>query len=192
MIGWNRVFNYGSVAVNSARRSTRSACRGALYSSIAEIDSYYSKVSQLLCYSKKQTFEISQKNTVYEAIEKMVQRKVGALIVIEDQKLVGIISERDYLTKVILRNRASKSTLVEDIMTRDVITVTPDTSVGECVRIMSENSVRHLPVIENDQVISVLSIRELLATISSDHEKQVQYLQDQITKLANIHRFDSE
>jgi CBS domain-containing protein len=103
--------------------------------------------------------------TVHAAIFKMAECRVGALLVMEGPKLVGIISERDYTRKVILLGRASKETRVDEIMSSEVLTVGLDTSLGQCMRVMSERSIRHLPVVRGDTVVGVLSISDLIKTV---------------------------
>lgn len=109
---------------------------------------------------------ISPKETVYDAIAKMCDARVGALLVTEGDNLLGIVSERDYARKVILQGRASKETLVEEIMTSQVISVDPQASLAECMQVVTRHSIRHLPVVGNGRVAGVLStgdlVRELL------------------------------
>ena len=100
--------------------------------------------------------------TVYRAIELMAEGRVGALLVIKDDKLVGIVSERDYARKVILVGRSSHSTTVEAIMTQSVITVTPETSLQSCMQLMTLHRIRHLPVVEAGQAIGIVSIGDVV------------------------------
>jgi len=139
------------------------------------------KIDSVLKLKGGQTWSVAPTATVYEAIEKMSAKGVGALLVLtEDGHLTGIISERDYARKVILRDRSSKQTQVQEIMTSPVVTVTPQHSVEECMRTMTENRVRHLPVVDRGKVVGVISIGDLVNWIISAHEETIGHLQSYI------------
>ncbi len=108
---------------------------------------------------------ISPDETVFEALRLMATKGVGALLVTKDEKMVGIVSERDYARKVILKGRTSRDTLVREIMTSEVFTIHPDQTIEECMELMTEKRVRHLPVVENDKLIGVISIGDVLKNI---------------------------
>ena len=125
-------------------------------------------------------WSVDPEATIYDAIAVMAEKSIGALVVISEGKLVGIVSERDYARKVILQGRSSKDTRVREIMTSSVITVTPQNTVDECMRIITNRRVRHLPVLAGDEVIGVVSIGDLVRAIIAEQAATIDHLHSYI------------
>lgn len=119
--------------------------------------------------------------TVYEALEIMSEKDIGALLVLENGRLVGIFSERDYARKVILYGRSSKTTTVGDLMTSPVITIGPDDSITNCMQIMVSNHIRHIPVVENDRILGLITLGDVVKVIISAQEEVIRNLQSYIS-----------
>ncbi len=137
-------------------------------------------VRQLISKKGNDIHSVTPDVTVFETIKLMSELAVGALLVMENDKLLGIISERDYTRKVILKNRSSKSTTVREIMTSKLINVSPDNNIEECMVLMSNHHIRHLPVIENDAIVGILSIMDVVKNIIADKEYTIEQLEHYI------------
>jgi len=138
-------------------------------------------VSAILVRKDSTIWSIAPNAMVIDAIQLMSEKNVGALPVVENANLLGVISERDYTRKVILKGKSSKETPVRDIMTEQLITVNPDDSVTECMRIMTEKRVRHLPVLEGTRLVGILSIGDLVNWIISAQKAAIENLERYVT-----------
>ena len=124
-------------------------------------------IDSILNQKRGEVFSVSPDATVYDAIAMMAEKNVGALLVVEDGKLVGILSERDYTRKVMLRGKRSRETLVREIMSTSLTTVDPKQGVDDCLRFMTEKRVRHLPVVKDGEILGVISIGDLVKHVIS-------------------------
>lgn len=129
----------------------------------------------------KEVYTISPNITVFNALNIMAEKNVGALVVTEGKKVIGMFSERDYARKVILRGKSSKELTVAEIMTTNVLFVTPDNTVEECMALMTEKHVRHLPVLENNTLIGLVSIGDVVKQIISDKNFRIKELERYIS-----------
>lgn len=134
-------------------------------------------VRQLLEMKKPEVFAVGADAAVIDAIRLMADKSIGAVLVMQGQRLVGIVSERDYARKVVLKNRASSDTPVSEIMTAEVVTVQLDDSVEHCMQVMTERRFRHLPVTEGDSVKGVISIGDLVKAVIEDQRRDIDQLQ---------------
>jgi CBS domain-containing protein len=137
-------------------------------------------VRSVLQHKGREIFSIHPDASVFEAIETMANRGVGALLVMSSGRLAGLVSERDYARKVILKGKSSRDTRVDEIMTGPPVTVTPGQTVDECMRLMTEHRIRHLPVVENEWVLGIVSIGDLVNWIISAQEHAINQLHSYI------------
>jgi CBS domain-containing protein len=138
-------------------------------------------VAELLRVKPARVVSVSPTQSVLEAIKVLAAEDIGAAIVMEGGRLAGIFSERDYTRKVILKGRSSDATRVEEIMTPNVIVVTPRTRTRECMQLMSEKNIRHLPVVEEGRVIGMVSIRDIVSDIIADQDFTIEQLEHYIS-----------
>ncbi len=141
-----------------------------------------STISDILAQKGRDVLRIEADATVFDAIERMVGANVGALLVTEGDEIAGIVTERDYLRRVALEGRTERGTRVGKIMTAPVVCVTPDTEIAECMALMSEHRIRHVPVVDDDgALVGMVSIGDLVRFQSREQSFQIKYLTDYIT-----------
>lgn len=146
---------------------------------------FKTQISEVLKKKAGPVWSITPDASVYRAIEMMAEHQVGALLVIERDQLLGIISERDYARKVILQGRLSKETPVSQIMSSPVITVTSRHTVGECMAIITEKRIRHLPVLDNRAIVGLISIGDLVNWVITEQEETIRHLEAYISGTAS-------
>ena len=139
-----------------------------------------SHVRDILSAKDGKIQSISPKATVYEALEKMSEKEIGALVVMENKKVVGILSERDYARKIILQGKSSKNTLVQEVMSTNLFSVTPDTKVEDAMVLMTGKHVRHLPVFEKNKFVGIISIGDVVKLVISQKDFLINQLSDYI------------
>jgi CBS domain-containing protein len=138
-------------------------------------------LSSILEEKSADVLQIDGGATVFEAITKMVDANVGSLLVTEDGEVAGIMTERDYLRRVTLQGRTDKETAVRDIMSSPLVAATPDTSIDECMAMMTDRRIRHVPVVDGGEIVGVVSIGDLVKFKSKQQEFEIKYLTDYIT-----------
>ncbi len=137
-------------------------------------------IRDILKEKGQKIYYVSPETTVYESLGKMSAYNVGSMLVMENEKLLGIFTERDYMKKIILQNKASKTTMIKDIMTTNPICLTPSDSVDSALSIMTKQHCRHFPIIEESKIIGVVSIGDLVKAKISDLDSIIKYLNDYI------------
>ena len=138
-------------------------------------------IQQLLENKDRAVWSVAPKESVYEAIALMAEKKIGSLMVLSDDKPVGIITERDYARKVILAGHTSRDTLVEEIMSTRVIFTSPEQTIEECMALMTDKHIRHLPVVDNGELIAMVSIGDLVEAIIHEQRFIIEQLEQYIT-----------
>lgn len=140
------------------------------------------KVSDIINAKGNNVYSVTGEITVYEALKIMGEKNVGALLVIEDGHLNGIISERDYARKIILKGKSSRETQVKEIMTEKVITVLPEDNIEKCMELMSGRKIRHLPVMKEDKVLGIVSITDVVTAIIEMQKNTITQLENYISQ----------
>ncbi len=138
-------------------------------------------LSSILDEKSGDVLKIDGDATVFEAITLMVEANVGSLLVTDDDEIVGIMTERDYLRRVTLQGRTDKETAVRDIMSSPLVVVTPETPIDECMAMMTDRRIRHLPVVDDEKVVGVVSIGDLVKFKAKEQAFEIKYLTDYIT-----------
>jgi len=138
-------------------------------------------IAQLLNAKGKQIWSVEPKATIFQALEIMSEKGIGALLVMEDGKLKGIFSERDYARKVILKGKSSKETPVGELMTKKVFYIDPQKTINDCMAMMTAKRIRHVPVIEDNQVMGIVTIGDVVNQIISEQEVTINHLENYIT-----------
>lgn len=138
-------------------------------------------VQHLLDAKGRQVISVAPDTSVLDAIKLMAEKGIGSLVVLDGEELAGIVTERDYARKVIIKGRASESTPVGDIMTAEVLTTSPDSTVDKCMAMMTRKKCRHLPVVEDGAVVAMISIGDLVQAIIADQKEEIEHLEHYIS-----------
>jgi CBS domain-containing protein len=139
------------------------------------------QLSEILDEKGTDVLQIEADTSVFEAVKRMVEANVGSLLVTEEGEITGIVTERDYLRRVALEGRTDKETAVREIMSSPLIVVTPQTTIDECMALMTDRRIRHLPVVEGGEVVGVVSIGDIVKFKSKQQSFEIKYLTDYIT-----------
>ncbi len=137
-------------------------------------------ISQFLDHSQRAIYSVSPDDTVRQALEVMALHNIGALLVLKEQKLVGIFSERDYARKVVLKGKSSNDAKVSEVMTSKLITINTNHSIDQCMQIMTDNHIRHLPIVNDTQVMGLISIGDVVREMIAYQKSMIEQLQSYI------------
>ncbi len=135
-------------------------------------------IGQILQTKGSEIWTVSPDTTVFAALELMAKKDIGALVVVDEDNVVGIFSERDYARKVILEGKSSRNIPVSSIMTKNVICVRPDQTINKCMALMTEKRIRHLPILENEQLVGVISIGDIVKAVINEQQIMITHLED--------------
>lgn len=139
------------------------------------------KVRNILHNKGNAVFSVDPDMMVYRAIELMCEKNIGGLLIVENGKLVGIFTERDYARKLILKGKSSKDTPIKDLMTSNLVTVSPDTSIDDCMRVMTGRKIRHLPVLDKGDLVGIISIGDVVHYVIEEQKSIIEHLEHYIT-----------
>jgi CBS domain-containing protein len=139
------------------------------------------RIAEILGNQKRDVQTIGKDATVLDAIRKMVEQNIGSILVVDGDEIRGIFTERDYLRRIVLEDRTSKSTRVEDVMTSKLVCVDPGRSVEDCLAIVTQERIRHLPVLEEGRLVGIVSIGDLVKFLSKERAIEIRYLTDYIS-----------
>jgi CBS domain-containing protein len=139
-------------------------------------------VNQILSKKGNKVFSVVSTITVYEALKVMGEKNIGAVLVIENEKLIGVLSERDYARKIVLKNKSSRETFVHEIMEDAVFTVTPADNIDHCMELITEKRIRHLPVLEGNRVIGIVSVGDVVKAVIEVQKDTIEHLNSYISQ----------
>ena len=138
-------------------------------------------VRHLLSQKPSVLFSVERKTSVFEVLHLMMKENISAVLVIENEKLIGIFTERDYARKIVLQGKSSKDTDIGEVMSSNILTINPKDSVEHCMKIMTDRHFRHLPVVENDKVTGIISIGDIVRFVIEDQKKTIEQLENYIS-----------
>jgi CBS domain-containing protein len=139
------------------------------------------KVRNIIAAKGNVIFSVEPSTIVLKAIELMCEKNIGGLLIVENEKLVGIFTERDYARKLILKGRSSKDTKIGDLMTPNPFTVSPDSSIEDCMKLMTDKHIRHLPVVEDNKLVGMISIGDVVKSVIEEQKNIIEHLESYIT-----------
>ncbi len=139
-------------------------------------------VNQIISAKGKAVYSVLSTITVYDALKVMGEKNIGAILIIEDNVLKGVLSERDYARKIVLKGKSSRDTFVHEIMEKEIITVRPSDNIDYCMEVMSNNRIRHLPVLENNRVVGIISIGDVVKSIIEIQKETIEHLNSYISQ----------
>ncbi|MCS6917795.1 MAG: CBS domain-containing protein [Chitinophagales bacterium] len=138
------------------------------------------KVREILRRKGNEVVSVTPASTVLDALKKMAERNIGGVLVMEGETAVGIFTERDYARKIVLKGKTSADSLIRDVMVTDLITVTPDHDTSDCMKLMTNNAIRHLPVMENGKLVGLISIGDVVKAVIEEQQSTIQHLEQYI------------